>query len=363
LCGFVLSLPQLSFFEEERILYQGFYNLKENPFRLSPDPAFMCMTAQHREALAGLIYSVWTHPGLSVLVGEAGTGKTTLLYSLLELLEKRRFVTAMCTNPTLTREEFYDLLMMKFGVDCGSSLKSRQLMALQEKLLRNRAEGRPSLLIVDEAQRLPTELLEEIRLLLNIETPREKLLEIIVAGQPELSDILARPELRQLKQRVSCICKLKALSPQELREYLHHRLTLAGLPRQTLFPEETIQLIYSFTQGIPRLVNSLCNGALLTGFAMRSPNITASIIGEAARDLELRQEVADETVPMNGVAAIAVGAERPLAPSPPPGPVAVPAPKAGRGANGSSEVSMPVENYAARQKTLGFFSSLLDRWK
>src|ERR1051325_3266844 len=133
----------------------------------------MCMTAQHREALSGLIYSVCTKPGLTVLAGEAGTGKTTLLYSLLGLLEKRRFVTAMCTNPTLTREEFYDLLMMKFDIVCGSSLKSRQLMALQDRLQRNRVDGRPSLLIVDEAQRLPMDILEEIRLLLNLERSEE----------------------------------------------------------------------------------------------------------------------------------------------------------------------------------------------
>ena len=277
-------------------MYQGFYNLKDHPFRLSPDPAFMCMTIQHREALSGLIYSACTEPGLTILIGEAGTGKTTLLYSLLELLEKRRFVTALCTNPTMTRAEFYDLLMIKFGVDCQSTLKSRQLTALQEMLVRNRADGRLSLLIVDEAQRLSTELLEEIRLLLNIETPREKLLDIIISGQPELMDVLGRPELRQLKQRVSCICKLEALSLEDLHEYMGHRLALAGLPNQTLFSEEAIQLIYSYTQGIPRLVNSLCNGALQTGFALQSRNITMSIIEEAARDLDLqsiRGEAAD----------------------------------------------------------------------
>ena len=115
-------------------MYQGFYGLKENPFRLSPDPSFMCMTEQHQEALAGLIYSACTRPGLTVLVGEAGTGKTTLLYTLLGLLEKRGFITAMCTNPTLTRQEFYDLVLMKFGVDCGSLLKSRQLAALEDRL-------------------------------------------------------------------------------------------------------------------------------------------------------------------------------------------------------------------------------------
>ena len=198
---------------------------------------------------------------------------------------------------------------MKFGVECQSTLKSRQLMALQEALLRNRADGRPSLLIVDEAQRLSTELLEEIRLLLNMETPREKLLDIIISGQPELAEILGRPELRQLKQRVSCICKLEALSLEELHEYLDHRLTLAGLPNQTLFSEEVIQLIYNYTQGIPRLVNSLCNNVLQTGFAMQSRNITIPIVEEAARDLELRPVPEMLPVPNNRVAPITASAE------------------------------------------------------
>jgi general secretion pathway protein A len=245
------------------------------------------MTSQHREAFSGLVYSICTRPGLTVLVGEAGTGKTTLLYTLLGLLEKRRFVTAMCTNPTLTREEFYDLLLVKLGVECSSSLKSRQLIALQDALLRNRADGRPSVLIVDEAQRLPLVLLEEIRLLLNLETPREKLLQVIVAGQPEFTEILRRNELRQLKQRVSCYCKLEPLSLQQLREYVHHRLARAGLPQQRLFSETTLQAIYEHSRGIPRLVNSLCDSALQTGFALQSPVITVAIVREAARDLDL----------------------------------------------------------------------------
>jgi general secretion pathway protein A len=338
-------------------LYLGFYNLKEFPFRLSPDPSFMCMTAQHREALSGLIYSVCTQPGLTVLVGEAGTGKTTLLYSLLQLLEKRRFITAICTNPTLTREEFYDFLMIKFGVECHSTLKSRQLNALQEVLARNRAEGRPSLLIVDEAQRLPVELLEEIRLLLNMETPREKLLEIIVSGQPELGDILARPELRQLKQRVSSICKLKALTLEEAREYLHHRLAQAGLPRQTLFSEECIQLVYGYTHGIPRLINSLCNGVLQTGFAMQSREITPAIIEEAARDLELLRALPPvASVGVKAVAELATTAHWAAVPK-------VPVPIQSRAVNGGSGSPMPLEGYAARQRSLGFFASLMDRWK
>jgi general secretion pathway protein A len=329
-------------------LYLGFYKLKVEPFRLSPDPAFMCMTPHHREALAGLVYSARMRPGLTVLVGEAGTGKTTLLYSLVGLLEKRRFVTAMLTNPTLTREEFYDLLMIQFGIPCGSSLKSRQLMALQESLLRNRADGRPSLLIVDEAQRLPVDLLEEIRLLLNLETPSEKLLDIILSGQSELMDILGQPELRQLKQRVNCVCKLKSLSLQELQEYLQHRLALAGLPQQTLFPDGVIELILSYTQGVPRLVNSLCNSALLTGFAMQSPVITAAILEEVARDLEFKGEFLPQVAPASTVTPIAAAA-----------PLAV-VPKV---VNGPSQYQIPMESYATRQKSLGFLSGLLDRWK
>ena len=309
----------------------------------------MCMTAQHQEALSGLIYSVCTRPGLTVLLGEAGTGKTTLLYSLLGLLEKRRFCTALCTNPTLTRQEFYDFLMLKFGVDCQSPLKSRQLVALEELLRRNRTDGRPSLLIIDEAQRLPGELLEEIRLLLNLETPREKLLEIIVSGQPELGDILRRPELRQLKQRVSSVCRLKALTVEQLREYLFHRLTRAGLARQTLFGDAAIELIHQYTQGIPRLVNTLCDSALQTGFALQSAQITASILEEAAKDLELTRSFEPQHLEPKSAPPLA-----PLLPL-----------NNHNGKNGSTTASPPVptETYASRQKSVSFFASLMDRWK
>jgi len=339
-------------------LYQGFYGLKENPFRLSPDPSFMCMTGQHQEALSGLIYSVCTRPGLTVLVGEAGTGKTTLLYALLGLLEKRGFISAMCTNPTLTRQEFYDLVVMKFGVECASLLKSRQLAALEERLRRNRADGRPSVLIIDEAQRLSTELLEEVRLLLNLETPREKLLEIIVAGQPELTEILRRPELRQLKQRVSCVCRLKPLALEELKEYLHHRVTRAGLPTQSLFSADVTQLIFEYTDGIPRLVNSLCDSALQTGFALRSPQVTKAILEEAAKDLELlRTAVSLLEIPPAEVSPIVSEA--------PPIAAAATNGASHNAANGHavSDARMPLENYQARQKSLSFLANLTERWK
>ena len=209
-------------------------------------------------------------PGLMVLTGEAGTGKTTLLYSLLGLLEKRRFVTALCTNPVLSREELFDFLMEKFAVNCTSTSKSRQLSALQQTLLRTRGEGKPSVLIVDEAQRLSHELLEEIRLLLNLETPNEKLLQIMIAGQPELSDILAQPQLRQFKQRMSCHCKLSPLTLAEVKEYIDHRLACAGLPDQQVFSEAAIRRIHEYSGGIPRLVNSVCDASMQTGFALRT---------------------------------------------------------------------------------------------
>jgi general secretion pathway protein A len=165
-------------------VYEKFYNLNQNPFSLAPDPEFICMTEQHREALSGLIYSVCTRPGLTLLVGEVGTGKTTLLYTLLNFLEKKQYRTALCCNPLLSSAEFYDYLLASLDVPCASSLKSQHLIALQDSLSRNLALGKPSVLIVDEAQKLSVELLEEIRLLTNIETPRHKLLQSIIAGQP-----------------------------------------------------------------------------------------------------------------------------------------------------------------------------------
>lgn len=180
-------------------MYKKFYNLRQYPFSLTPDPQFLCMTVQHREALSGLIYGVCTRPGLTVLVGEAGTGKTTLLYTLMALLAKQKYPIVLCNNPTFTRNEFYDFLLAKLGIQCESTLKSRQLIALQDTLLRTRAAGRPAVLIVDEAQRLSAELLEEVRLLLNLETPREKLLQIIMSGQPELSGDLPESESRNYR--------------------------------------------------------------------------------------------------------------------------------------------------------------------
>lgn len=392
-------------------MYKAFYRLKDNPFRLTPDPAFIYLSVQHREALSGLVHSVCTRAGLTVLVGEVGTGKTTLLCTLVGLLEKRGFLPALLTNSTLTREEFYDTLLLKLQVECSSALKSRQLMALERKLLQRQAEGRRTVLIVDEAQRLALDVLEEIRLLLNIETPHQKLLNIIVAGQPELGDTLALPEMRQLKQRISCVCRLQPLSLDEVREYIYHRLTQAALPEQDLFPDGTIKLIYEYSQGIPRLVNSICEAALQTGFALVSPRITPPIIHEVATDLDLasgyglndRKWLTEN--PANGDIKPPIGANGPADkvpytdeeikritdearaeievalkrvdvagrgtspaedPSPAPEtsePVVVRTTPFVPYTNGNDRIRVPLEAYTARQKSLGLFANLIDRWR
>lgn len=340
-------------------MYEAFYNLKDQPFRLTSDPAFMYMTVNHREALAGLVYSACTRPGLMVLTGEAGTGKTTLLYTLVELLEKRRFVTAVCTNPVLTREELFDFLLQTFAVNCPSSLKSRQLLALQDMLMRTRMDGRPAVLVVDEAHRLSLELLEEIRLLLNFETRTEKLLQIVMAGQPELAGMLNLPQLRQFKQRVSCHCKLSPLTPAEVKEYIDHRLAYAGLPHQQIFPDAAIDKISEYSGGIPRVVNTLCDASLQTGFALRLQVISPSVVDEAAGDLDMVSPrlpaeleahnpipIPQRPKPVNGHAA-AAGAD-------------------GNGhgnGNGNGAGHVPLESYGTRQKTVSFFGNLIDRWR
>ena len=335
-------------------MYQEFYKLNEFPFRLSPDPAFVCMTEQHREALSGLVYSVCTRPGLSVLIGEAGTGKTTILYTLLGLLERRQYITAMCTNPTLTREEFYEFVLLKFGVNSPSNSKTRQLVALEEVLKKQRAQGRPAVLILDEAQRLPAELLEEVRLLLNLETPREKLLEIVLAGQPELGDTLRRQDLRQLKQRVGCICTLKPLNSEQIAEYIHHRLKQAGRSEPDLFSEAAVELVYAYSGGIPRLINTLADTALRTGFALQSASITPFIVEEAARELELTRVAAPEPLMRDSEEVVAALDAKLRENTVTESPLECPA---------AQEERMPLESYATRQKSLGFFAQWVGRWK
>ena len=268
-------------------MYESFYRFNGSPFRLSPDPAFLYFSGQHREALAALTYAALTHAGLTVLLGEVGTGKTTMLYSLVDILRRQRFRVALITNPKLTSEEFYDFLLLDLGVTCESPLKSRRLAALRETLIESWRVGRRVVLIVDEGQCLSPEVLEEIRLLGNLETPTEKLLDIVIAGQPELASTLSGYDLRSVKQRVSRICRLTALDAGEVRSYIDHRLKQVGLPETDDLRPGGVPVIFEYSSGIPRVVNNLCDSALQIGFAQRAAVIDEEILREVALDLEL----------------------------------------------------------------------------
>jgi general secretion pathway protein A len=268
-------------------MYENFYSLKEKPFNLSPDPRFIYFTERHCEALANLVYGIRERKGFLVLSGEVGTGKTTLVNALLDTLERSRALSAFVFNPILTSREFFDYLLADFGIRCDTTSKSQCLLSLNSFLLERYRAGQVTVLVIDEAQNLTVEILEEIRLLTNLETSTEKLLQIVLVGQPELSVKLNSRELRQLKQRINLRCTLEPLTLSETSEYINTRLEIAGLPKQTVFPRSSIEEIFRWSHGIPRVVNVICDNALLTGYACDTKMIGPDIIREVARDLEL----------------------------------------------------------------------------
>ncbi len=273
-------------------MYRQFYGLRDIPFSLTPDPRFLYFTASHREVMANLHYGIQHGKGLIVASGEVGTGKTTMLRAMLARLD-RSVLTAYIFNPGLTVPEFYHYLATSFGITQYSS-RSDLLMKLGKLLMMRHARGLRSVIIVDEAQGLDHKLLEEIRLLLNFETYTEKQLQIILAGQPELRQILNDPALRQLKQRISLRCEIKPLRADEVSAYIRARLKTAGATRQDLFTPEAVALIYRASEGIPRLINNICDNALLTGFAMSAQQITPEIVTEVVESLDLLKPMIEE---------------------------------------------------------------------
>ena len=273
-------------------MYRQFYGLRDIPFSLTPDPRFLYFTASHREVMANLHYGIQHGKGLIVASGEVGTGKTTMLRAMLARLD-RSVLTAYIFNPGLTVPEFYHYLATSSGITQYSS-RSDLLMKLGKLLMMRHARGLRSVIIVDEAQGLDHKLLEEIRLLLNFETYTEKQLQIILAGQPELRQILNDPALRQLKQRISLRCEIKPLRADEVSAYIRARLKTAGATRQDLFTPEAVALIYRASEGIPRLINNICDNALLTGFAMSAQQITPEIVTEVVESLDLLKPMIEE---------------------------------------------------------------------
>ena len=269
-------------------MYERFYGLSERPFELTPNPRYLFLSPRHSEALTMLQYGTCRRNGLTLLIGDAGTGKTTLVHAALEAHQGPNGFTVFLTNPALTRDEFFEFLADGFGLSQEArASKSRFLLELSRLLADRRAAGCVSALIIDEAQCLPDALLEEVRLLANIETTTEKLLSIILIGQPELADRLNASSMRQLKQRVALRCELAALDLAETTAYIGTRIRVAGGDGATVFTSSAIEAIYGASGGIPRIISVICENALISGFALKRRPIGPEIIDEVCRDLAI----------------------------------------------------------------------------
>ena len=266
-------------------MYEQFYGLEKNPFALTPDPRFLYMTEDHQNARAGLMYAILSRKGFTVLTGDAGTGKTTLLRAVINSIPQDRVCFSYLLNPALTPDEFCEATVGDFGLPRGLG-KGDRLWKLEEFLLQAHSEGKICVLFVDEAHRLSVETLEEIRLLTNFETECEKLLQIVLVGQDELDEMLDRRELRQLKQRVGVRLHIGPLSMDAVGSYIAHRWKCVS-PAASPFSEEAIRSVSQFSAGIPRVINSICDNALLIAYAEGSKVVTKEHISEVSRDLRL----------------------------------------------------------------------------
>jgi general secretion pathway protein A len=270
-------------------MYNEFFGLKESAFNVSPDPRYFFLTPVMREALAGLAYGVQRRKGIILLTGEVGTGKTTLLNQLMDWLRQNHAATAFVFNTRLNVEDLFNYILTDFGISCASRAKSDMLIRLNTWLLDRYVAGEPepAVLIVDEAQNLSLELLEEIRLLTNLETSSEKLLQIVLSGQPELEWKLKDPKLRQLRQRITLRYRTSQLSLSETLSYIEERLRIAGAKGEPIFPPEAIESIHEYSRGVPRVINVLCEHALINAFAGREKRVSVGLIHEVAREFEL----------------------------------------------------------------------------
>ncbi len=268
-------------------MYNKFFNLRENPFNVNPDPRYLFFTPSALEALASLTYGIQTRKGIVLLTGEVGTGKTTLLNKLLDWLHERQAATSFIFNTQLSASDLFDCLMADFGIRPASRTKGEMLLRLNRWLLERHQVGQSAVLVVDEAQNLSQQALEEIRLLTNLETSSEKLLQIVLSGQPELEEKLRHPQLRQLLQRITLRCRTSQLSLAETRGYVAERLHIAGANGEPIFSTEAIESIYNYARGIPRVINVLCEHALINAYIDQRRPVPAQLIDEVAREFEL----------------------------------------------------------------------------
>src|SRR5580698_8145638 len=268
-------------------MYNAFFGFSESPFSLSPDPAFFYRSEQHEEALANLVYGVQARKGFIVLSGEVGTGKTTMLECLRDYLEANFIEFAFLFNSRINVEQFFEMIAYDLDLPCTRTSKTEVLFALNTLLVEQAQDGRTVVLIVDEAHNLEWEVLEEIRLLGNLENRNGKLLQIIVAGQPELDRKLDAPNLRQLKQRIVLRCNLQPFTLRDAVDYIESRLEHAGMVEQKIFSEEVMAEVHLRAQGIPRVINAVCDNLLLTAFAEETKVCTVAMLDEVCKDLRL----------------------------------------------------------------------------
>jgi len=266
-------------------MYLDFYGLREKPFNATPDPRFLYLTPGHREALSQLVYGVQEHKGFIVLTGEVGTGKTTLLRTLLTRLDGSTAV-AFVFNSTLPFDELVEYILHDFGIAKAGESRVQRLVTLNNFLIERRRCGQNTVVIFDEAQNLEAATLEQIRLLSNFETPTDKLLQILLVGQPELRAKLLLPKLRQLKQRIALRCVIPPLRPEEAQDYIKRRLRIAGGRDLNLFADRAIRQIAEYAGGIPRVINIVCDHCLLIGYADQTRRIDGDIVRRAIKYLE-----------------------------------------------------------------------------
>jgi general secretion pathway protein A len=269
-------------------MYEQFYGLRERPFDLTPNPRFLYLTGGHSEALSNLQYGIAGRKGITLLIGEAGTGKTTLVRAALDAVAGPLVNCVYLSNPVLTRQEFYEFLAPKFGLtERAAGSKAWFLAELEDSVLARHRSGGVTALVIDEAQSLPHDLLEEVRLLANFETATDKLLPVVLAGQPELAARLEHEDLRQLKQRIALRCDLAALDIRETAAYISGRVSIAGGDSAAIFTRAAVQTVYERSRGIPRTISVICDNALLTGFAAGEKPIGSNLVLEVCRDFRL----------------------------------------------------------------------------
>jgi len=276
-------------------MYKSFFGLKENPFNVNPDPRYLFLTKEIEEALSSLMYGIQTRKGFLSLSGEVGTGKTTIINCLLDWLHQRRTRTAFLFNSRMNSNQLFDFILAEFEISCETHTKSQQLLKLNQWLLERYRAGETSVLIIDEAQNLTYPVLEEIRLLTNLETSTEKLLQIVLSGQPELEGKLQLPELRQLRQRIMLRCKTAPLTKEQTHDYILQRLKIAGAGRDPIFTPKAIETVHLYSLGIPRVVNLLCEHSLVNAYAEHQKPISPKIVEDVAHELEL--DVVEPTAP------------------------------------------------------------------